>query len=206
MDAASAAWVRDLRETGTAREVALRELHALLLRVGRAEISRRSPHPRITGPELDDLAVQAASDALLAIDRKLAQFLGESRFTTWACKFVIFEVSNKLGRHWSRHPTVALEGDGWERMPARFGFDPVEEAESRDLLAALRRAVESALTPRQRQVFVAIAIQGVPLDALAAELGSNRNALYKAMFDARRKVRAALAANGYLTKEMGEHR
>jgi len=86
----------------------------------------------------------------------------------------------------------------WDRLPARFGFDPAQEAEWRDLLAALRRAVNEELTPRQRVVFVAIVLNDVPLDALVLQLGSNRNAIYKVLFDARRKLRAALDANGYL--------
>jgi len=96
---------------------------------------------------------------------------------------------------------VPLGGEAWERLPDRFGFDPAQESEWRDLLAGLRRAVDEELTPRQREVFVAIVVNEVPLDALAAQLGSNRNAIYKMVFDARRKLRAALAANGYLGPE-----
>ncbi len=122
----------------------------------------------------------------------------ESRFTTWACKFAIFEVSAKIGRHFWRHPAVPLDAEDWDRLPDRFGLDPAQEAEWRDLLAALRRAVDDKLTPRQREVFVAIVLNGVPLDALVLELGSSRNAIYKVLFDARRKLRSALVANGYL--------
>jgi RNA polymerase sigma-70 factor (ECF subfamily) len=93
---------------------------------------------------------------------------------------------------------VPLDAGNWDRLPDRFGFDPARQAEWRDLLAALRRAVDAELTPRQREVFVAIVLNDVPLDALVAELGSNRNAIYKMLFDARRKLRTALAANGYL--------
>ena len=67
-----------------------------------------------------------------------------------------------------------------------------------DLSTALRRAVDTELTPRQRQVFVAVVLNEVPLDTLVINLGSNRNALYRVLFDARRKLRTALAANGYL--------
>ena len=141
---------------------------------------------------------QAAADALLAIIAKLGQFRGESRFTTWAYKFVIFEVSTKLGRHFWRNPTVSLEAEEWDRLPDRFGFDPAHEAESRDFIAAVRRAVDDALTTRQRRIFVAIVVNGVPLDALVVELNTSRNAIYKTVFDARRKLRATLAANGYL--------
>jgi RNA polymerase sigma-70 factor (ECF subfamily) len=96
---------------------------------------------------------------------------------------------------------LPFEGEDWERLPDRFGFDPAAESEWRDLLAALRRAVEKELTERQRRIFVALVLNGVPLDALVVELGSNRNAIYKTMFDARRKLRAALAANGYLDND-----
>jgi RNA polymerase sigma-70 factor (ECF subfamily) len=94
---------------------------------------------------------------------------------------------------------VPLDAEDWDRLPGRFGFEPAQESEWRDLLAALRRAVDTELTSRQREVFVAIVLNGIPLDALAVKLGSNRNAIYKMIFDARRKLRAALAANGYLT-------
>jgi len=197
-DVDSAEWLRVLAGTGPQREEALARLHALLLRIARAEVARRGPRLRLTGPELDDLAYQAAADALIAITSKLGQFRGESRFTTWAYKFVIFEVSTKIGRHFWRHPTVPFDAEVWERLPDRFGFDPAREAEWRDLVVALRRAVDEELTTRQRRVFVALVLNGVPLDALVIELASNRNAIYKTLFDARRKLRAALAANGYI--------
>jgi RNA polymerase sigma-70 factor (ECF subfamily) len=155
----------------------------------------------ISAPDLDDLAYQAAADAMVAITGKIGQFRGESRFTTWAYRFVIFEVSAKIGRHFSRGPDVQLDSEDWDRLPDRFGFDPAQEVESRDLLAAIRRAVDEELTPRQRNVFVAIVVNGVALDALVIELASNRNAIYKTLFDARRKLRAALVANGYLSDD-----
>jgi len=198
LDAESAGWIQALGEQGAARKAALARLHELLLLIARREVARRGPRLGITGPELDDLAHQAAADALLAITGKVGQFRGESRFTTWAYKFVIFEVSAKIGRHFWHHPVVPLGAEQWERLPARFSFDPAHEAEGRDLAAAVRRAVETKLTPRQREVFVAIVVNGVPLDTLALSLGSSRNAVYKMMFDARRKLRTALAANGYL--------
>ena len=196
MDRESGEWLRDL--TGGQREAAQARLHAELLRIARGEMRRRAPQLRVSGPELDDLTHQAAADALLAIIAKLGQFRGESRFTTWAYKFVIFEVSAKVGRHFWRNPTVPLEAEDWDRLPDRFGFDPADESESREFVAAVRRAVEDALTERQRRIFVAIVVNGVPLDALVAELSTNRNALYKTVFDARRRLRARLAANGYL--------
>ncbi len=205
LDAESAQWVRDLSDAGPeleqrrAREQALGRLHELLLRIARSELRRRGGQHPITGPELDDLAHQAAADALLAITSKLDRFRGESRFTTWAYRFVILEVSAKLGRHFWQRPTVALEAEDWDRLPDRFGMGPADHAQWQGLVDALRRAVEDELSERQRQVFVALVLQNVPLDALVVRLGSNRNAIYKTMFDARRKLRAALAANGYLS-------
>ena len=198
LDADSAAWLRALAGTGPPRDAALARLHAMLVRIARREAARRGLQLPFSGPELDDLADQAAADALPAITAKLGQFRGDSRFTTWAYKFVIFEVSEKIGRHFWRHPAVSRDAEDWDRLPARIGVDPAQEAEARDLLAALRRAVDEQLTPRQRQVFVSLVLHGVPLDALVIELGSSRGAIYKTMFDARRKLRAALAANGYL--------
>ncbi|WP_345429815.1 sigma-70 family RNA polymerase sigma factor [Actinoallomurus vinaceus] len=203
LDAESGEWLRVLTCGGAEQEAAVGRLHGLLLRIARNEVRRRGVQLRVTGPELDDLAYQAAADALLAITSKIGEFRGESRFTTWAYKFVILEVSVKVGRHfWRRCPAVPFEGADWERLPDRFGFDPARESEWRDLLAALRRAVQEKLTERQRRIFVAIVLNGVPLDALVLQLGSNRNAIYKTMFEARRKLRAALVANGYVDSDL----
>jgi RNA polymerase sigma-70 factor (ECF subfamily) len=205
IDPESADWLGALAGKGAQRDAALARLHEMLLRIARRECRRRGPRLRITGPELEDLAYQAAADALLAITRKLGQFRGESRFTTWAYKFVVLEVSDKIGRHFWQNPAVPLEAEDWDKLPDRFGFHPAQEAEWRDLLAALRRAVDTELSPRQRQVFVAIVVNAVPLDALVIELGSSRGAIYKTMFDARRKLRAALAANGYMGHDTVGH-
>jgi RNA polymerase sigma-70 factor (ECF subfamily) len=202
VDVESSEWLRVLTSGGAEQEAAVGRLYALLLRIARSEVRRRGVRLRVTGPELDDLAHQAAADALLAITAKIGEFRGESRFTTWAYKFVILEVSAKVGRHFWRNPAVPFEGADWECLPDRFGFDPAREAEWRDLLAALRRAVEEKLTERQRRIFVAVVLNGVPLDALVLQLGSNRNAIYKTMFDARRKLRAALAAYGYVDNDL----
>lgn len=200
-DPDSGQWIRELSGAGPQREAALARLHDLLLRIARSELQRRGSQLRFTGPELDDLGYQAAADALLAIMVKLGQFRGESKFTTWAYKFVIFEVSAKIGRHFWATPAVPMDAEDWERLPDRLGLDPARETERRELADAVRRAVDEHLTLRQRQIFVALVINGVPMDALVAELSSTRNAIYKTMFDARRKLRDALAANGYLNDQ-----
>jgi RNA polymerase sigma-70 factor (ECF subfamily) len=187
-----------LRASGVQRDTTVAELRDLLLRVARFECERRRGLLRVRGPELEDIAHQAANDALVSIMAKLDEFRGESRFTTWAYKFVMFQVSTKIGRHfWRTSSATVGEPVDPERIADRLATPPDQRAEQRELLAALARAVEQDLTAHQRKVFVAIALDDVPVDALAAELGSNRNAVYKALFDARRKLRASLAGAGY---------
>jgi RNA polymerase sigma-70 factor (ECF subfamily) len=133
---------------------------------------------------------------------RIDDFEGLSRFTTWAYKFVIFEVSNKVARHaWQHHPPSADELT-WDRLPDTLAPRPGDQAERREQLAILTSAIEEDLTPRQREVFVAIALNDVAIDVLALQLDSNRNAIYKNLFDARRRLRACLAAAGHpLTDE-----
>lgn len=198
LDDDSAGWLARLTGSGRVRNDAYIRLHQLLLAAARSDVNRRGPALPVIGVEADDLAHQAAADAMIAILSKLGTFRGDSRFTTWAYKFVMIEVSAKIGRHFWQRPVLVLDQEDWERMPARFGFTPTEQAEAGDLLGAVRHAVEHELTDLQRRVFTALTLEGVPLDALAARLGSSRNAIYKVMFDARMKLHAALAAKGYL--------
>ena len=202
LDEESAAWLRRLVAGGGEQQAAESELHATLVRIALAEVRRRSASTPVTGPELDDLAHQAAADAMLAILPKLGDFRGESRFTTWAYRFVILEVSSKIGRHYWRNPPVPLDAGQWERLPDRLGVDPAGHAEAAGILAEVRRVVEEELTSHQRRVFTAVVVDGIPLDALAAKLGLSRNAIYKVIFDARRKIRRALVAKGFL-EELG---
>ncbi|WP_205695969.1 RNA polymerase sigma factor [Conexibacter sp. SYSU D00693] len=196
-DDETARWLRDLRAGARDQEAATERLHALLLRVARRELRRRARDLPFAGAELDDLAHHAAADAAVAVVRKLDDFRGQSRFTTWACKFVMLEVSRKAARHmWQERPVFAGEED-WEQLPARFGFSPSEAVEWRELIDALRTAIVVELTDHQRRVFVAIVLHAVPLDVVVAELGTSRNAIYKTIHDARRRLQAALAAGGF---------
>jgi RNA polymerase sigma-70 factor, ECF subfamily len=196
-DPDSTAWLADLRGKGQRHDEAVNRLYELLLRVAWGEIRRRRGRLSVGGAELDDLAHQAAADAVVGVLSRLAQFRGESRFTTWACKFAIFEASTKLNRHFWQRPAVAMDVEDWDRLPDRFGLGPARASEWRAVLGALHGTVDD-LSERQRRVFVAIVVNGVPLDAVVAELGSNRNAIYKTLFDARRKLRASLVTHGYL--------
>lgn len=197
-DEDTATWVSTLSCAGPEHDAAVARLHAMLLRVSRAELSRRASRIALAGPELDDLAHQAADDATMAVLGKLAGFRGESRFTTWAYKFAVFEVSGKLARHTWRRGGLALDAEQWERLPDRLGPGPADEALAAELAAAVRRAVDQELTDHQRRLFIAIVVNGVPLDAIVAALDTNRNAVYKTVFDARRKIRQYLVAHGYL--------
>ena len=196
LDPETAEWLASLR--GVRREEAIGQLHDLLLRVARSELRRRNTGGDITGPEVDDLAHQAAADAVLLITTRIDEFRGESRFTTWAYKFVVFEVSTKLGRHfWKRHRAPSATVD-WDLLPDRLGTRPADAAELQDLIAAVRAAAETCLTQRQREVFTAIVVEGVPLDALVNRMGTTRTAIYKVMFDARQKLRKELVHGGYI--------
>jgi RNA polymerase sigma-70 factor (ECF subfamily) len=206
-DEESRAWLRCLADDDRdgrhrlERERCLAQLHGMLVRAARAELTRRSGTAPLADHEREDLAQQAADDAMTAILRKLGQFRGESRFTTWAYKFVVLEVSAQLGRHFRRHSTVRIEDEAWDRIPDRLGIDPARHAEAVELAGALRAAVIESLSEHQRRVFVALVVDEIPLDALVAELGSTRNAIYKTMFDARRKIREHLIAHRYLRDE-----
>lgn len=198
MDQETRRWLEELDEASEHRPQALSDLHQLLLRVAHGELGRRRGRHPLSGPELEDLAQQATDDAMVALIAKLGQFRGESRFTTWAFKFVVVEVSSKLGRHFWKRPTVTLDASDWDRLPERFGIAPDDQAARAEMVSALRQAVTEELTDHQRTVFVALVVDQVPLEALVSRMGTNRNAIYRTMFDARRKLRAALAANGHL--------
>jgi len=161
------------------------ELHALLLRAARFELHRRRGLPY---DEAEDLAAQAANDAMVAVLRKLDTFRGQSRFTTWAYKFALLEAGVKARRRAWHGREVPLED-----MTAADGApSPHQRAEEAELLRAVRDAMRTELTDHQRTVFIALALNGVPIDVLAERLGSTRGALYKTLHDARRKLRAAI--------------
>jgi RNA polymerase sigma-70 factor, ECF subfamily len=192
LDDESREWLRDLRQSGPAYDDAVARLHALLLRAARFEVSRRRPMwPHLRGDELEDIALEAADDALVSVLRRLDDFRGLSRFTTWAYKFALLEAAVKLRRRAWQSRELPLEPEAWELVPSA-GVSPEQAAEERELLGEIRRAVEETLTPHQRTVLVALALNGVPIDVLAERLGTTRGALYKTLHDARSKLRRRL--------------
>jgi RNA polymerase sigma-70 factor (ECF subfamily) len=197
LDPESRRWLDELAGSGHAREQAVARLHELLLRAARFEVSRRRQSlPGLRGGDHDDLAQQSADDALVAVLGKLDDFRGESRFSTWAYKFALYEAAAKLRRRAWQERELPLEPDSWSLIAAR-GLSPSQHAAERELLGALQIAIEQALSTHQREVLVAITLNGVPIDVLAERLNTTRGALYKTLHDARKKLRAQLASQGF---------
>ncbi|HEX8082801.1 MAG TPA: sigma-70 family RNA polymerase sigma factor [Solirubrobacteraceae bacterium] len=193
----SEAWLAALRGSTAEREEAIAALHALLLRGAHFELNRRSQQlAGVSHGEREDLATQAADDALVAILAKLDTFRGASRFTTWAYKFVLLEAGVKARRRAWQGREVPLSDDEW-LVPRDLGPSAQERVESTELMATLTRAIRTRLTPHQRQVFGALALNAVPIDVLAERLDTTRGALYKTLHDARKKLRVALEEAGH---------
>ena len=196
LDADSREWLRSLRSDGARKDEAVARLHALLLRAARFEVARRRPTlPHLRGDELEDIATEAADDALMSVLRRLDDFRGASRFTTWAYKFALLEAAVKLRKRAWQGREVPLEPEGWGLFSSA-GLEPDAEAEQTELLETLQSAIAQVLTPHQRRVLVALALNGVPIDVLAERLSTNRGALYKTLHDARRKLRKHLQERG----------
>ena len=196
LDKESAEWLRDLQD-GRSRDGAIERLHALLVRVARGEAARRrATLPARANDEVDDLCMQAANDALMAILSKLDTYRGAARFTTWACKFVIFEASTRLRRHAWRERKVELDETVWDRLSDQAP-PALKQIENDQLLVALRHAVDAHLTERQRLIFQSVTIEDVPIDVLAERLATSRGAIYKTLHDARAKLRRVLTEAGY---------
>ena len=200
LDLESRRWFADLRGEGRAHDLAVVRLHELLLKAARFEVARRRRSmPHLRGNELDDIAHEAADDALVSILARLDRFRGASKFTTWAYKFALLEAAVKLRRRAWQGREIPLEPDVWPTFSSA-GAGPDTQVENAELLAAAREGME-LLTPHQRKVLVALALNGVPIDVLAGRLGTTRGALYKTLHDARSKLRAHVAAAGLAPTE-----
>lgn len=202
--AESRRWLEQLSGSGASHEAAVAELHALLLKAARFEVDRRRAGlPHLRGGDHEDLAQQSADDALVAVLAKLDQFRGESRFTTWAYKFALLEAAVKVRRLAWQGREVPLEEEAWSTLAAATAWAG-RGAEDAELFSVLREQIENGLSPRQREVLVAVALNDVPIDVLAERLDSTRGALYKSLHDARRRLRAALRERGIELGQQGE--
>jgi RNA polymerase sigma-70 factor (ECF subfamily) len=187
-------WLARLRSSGADRDAAIEELLALLLTAARFVLARRRAQDASFPREgIDELAAEAAGEALVSIMARLDEYRGESRFTTWAWKFAFFEASQALRRRSWMGREIPSEDAGWSALAREAS--PQRVHERRELIAELKAAVESALTPHQRAVFVALALNSVPVDVLAERMSTTRGALYKTLHDARSRLRAHLESN-----------
>ncbi|MBA3566983.1 MAG: sigma-70 family RNA polymerase sigma factor [Actinobacteria bacterium] len=192
LDPESRAWWDRLHGAEPVRGRAIAELHERLRREAwfhiRLRTRRLSDFPT---SDLDDLAVQAADDALLAVLRKLDDYRGESQFWTWARRFAQLEAPVSIRRRLG-HDHLAHDPERAFALPDP-GRSPQECAEVHELLRTLSSAITGRLTTRQRVVLIAVAIDGVPAATVAIELDTTPGAIYKMLHDARRKLSAQLA-------------
>ena len=170
----SAAWVAVLRGRRTAaRGDAIERLRADLLRATRFELARRRDQLAQLAPgEVDEMATQAADTALVAVLADLDDFRGMSCFTTWTGKFALAEAA------------VAARRRAWQ---GREVDDPAWPPDP-----VLRDAVRASLTPHERDVFLAVVVNGVPIDVVCERRSTTRGALYRTLRDARAKLRVFL--------------
>ena len=195
-------WVAALTLDGPHHDLALRRLHALLVRAAYHQVLRMRPLLAAAGADhVDELAHQAADEAMVAVIAKLPTFEGRSRFTTWAYKFAILQAATEVRSEAWRSRQVLLDDAD---VTVDLGPSVEQYAEGADLARAVRDAIADALTPHQRRVMLALLVDGVPIDVLAERLGTRRNALYKTLHDARVRVRAHLAASGHLDEALAE--
>ena len=192
-------WVLALSTPGSQQVAALRSLHALMVRASAHQVWRMRAALADPSPDtVDDIANQAADEAMTAVLAKLHTFQGRSRFTTWAYKFAILQAATEVRRLQWQHREVELR-DLDQPAPQHEG--PEHHVEAADLADAVVRAMHGVLTPYQRRIAVALLVDGVPIDVLAERLDTTRGALYKTVHDARVRLRTALTAEGYLAAE-----
>lgn len=189
-------WVHALRSPPSDRDAAQARLYDVLVQAARSEVQRRWP-AALAPDERDDLASEAATAAVLAIASDLDGYSGGAEFMTWARKHVIYRLTEAAGRQFwhSSGPPDELD---WERLATRPGAPVAGSIGWRKIRAALSRAVDDELTANQRAVFTVVTLGDLPAEALTSGLGPSRNAIYQALFEARRKVAARLTAEGIL--------
>lgn len=189
-------WMAELTAPGLRGHAAQRDLHDVLIRAARHQVWRlRHQLPGAGAADLEDLAQQAADDALVAVLGKLDSFEGRSRFSTWVYKFGVLYAGVAVRRQAWRHREVTLS-DSFDAVDSAASPDDISQAN--ELSRAVRSAIGHDLTPHQRRVTLALLVDEVPIDVLAERLNSNRNALYKTLHDARARLRASLRASGHI--------
>jgi RNA polymerase sigma-70 factor (ECF subfamily) len=197
-------WLADLRADGPVQDQALTDLRARLQRGIYFYLSHeRSDLADLAPDELNHMAEDFAQEATLRVLENLDSFRGDSQFTTWATKVAVRIAISELRRARYRDFSLdALVGDGDLREVDTMLINstpptrPETATEKAEALEGIKHALREVLTPRQRAALEALFLEGVPLDIVADRLDTNRNALYKLVFDARRKLRSHLAEQG----------
>ncbi|TKJ29966.1 MAG: RNA polymerase subunit sigma-24 [Chloroflexi bacterium B3_Chlor] len=185
-------WLDELR--GPGRDEALADLRAILVRGLRYALASRSDVDEAT---LEDFA----QEALLKIVAGLDSFRGESRFTTWAQKIAVRVALTELRRHHWRDISLdkITNSSDIHFIPRTLedpSAGPEQQTMQHTLLETLRRLILEQLTNRQRQATTAVYLQGMPLEEVARRMGTNRNALYKLLHDARQRLQKGMVAEG----------
>lgn len=185
-----------LRRSGRAHDRAVARVHELTTRAARRQVMRMPGTWEELGEvKTSELIASAANEATMSVLAHLDDFEGRSRFTTWVYKFGVYAASTEARRALWRDKPVEVDLE----VPADHGQSPASWSEARDLNDAVRLAMDTVLTARQRQVATALLIEGIPIDVLAERMDSSRNSLYKNLHDGRVKLRAELIRRGYLT-------
>lgn len=189
-------WVARLRTPGAGRDQAVAALRDLMVRAARHQVGRMSEAAELGWVRRDEIIQSAADEATMAVLARLDSFEGRSRFTTWAYKFGILQAGVEVRRARWRGREVDLHDAPETAQPTTTS--PEAYAEAGELAQAVREALDVALTPHQRRVAIALLVDEVPIDVLTERLGTNRNALYKTLHDARQRLRRHLAEEGFL--------
>ncbi len=199
----NAQWLADLRGAPEVQAVALEDLRQRLKRSLLYYLTQeRSDLRDLAAHEIAQLAEDLAQEATLRVMNNLDTFRGESLFTTWTNRIAVRLAISDLRR--ARYRDFSLDdltADG-ELLPATLSASnspasrPEEVTERADVLQQIDIALKEALTERQYRALEAVALRGIPMDVVAEQMGTNRNALYKLLHDARRKLRVHLDGQG----------
>ncbi|HEX5836749.1 MAG TPA: sigma-70 family RNA polymerase sigma factor [Anaerolineales bacterium] len=202
-------WLQHLQAGGSLQEAAIADLRDLLLRAALYFFSRNTSDFQGLGrEEITQRAEDCAQEALIAVLDRLPEFRGESQFSTWAYKFAINKALTTARRERWKGASLdelasSAEGDfqEWRIQDKAEGVTPEQSAMQGEIQAVLVEVIEHDLTEKQRHVLLMMVFQEVPLDEVVHRLGSNRNAVYKLLHDARRKLKSGLLARGFDTGE-----
>jgi RNA polymerase sigma-70 factor (ECF subfamily) len=202
-------WLQDLRNTGIAQEQAIADLQNILLRAVLYLFNRNMGDlSALARDDILKLAEDCAQDALIAIMKHLSDFRGDSKFTTWAYKFAV-NIALMTARR-EKWRGVSLDQLSSSEDGTLFEWAAREEspgptldhlAMQDEVREAIQEVIERDLTDKQRRVLILMVFYEVPMDEVVRELGTNRNAVYKLLHDARRKLKSSLQGRGFETGE-----